>query len=137
MTDIESLARHAIDCGFAIHRDLGPGLFESVYQTLMVKLLEQRGLRVEAQKPISFVYAGIRFEDAFRADLLVEERLLVELKSLERVATVHSKQLLTYLRLMDLPLGLLMNFGAATFKEGVQRVLNAKADLSQVEIRRR
>jgi GxxExxY protein len=137
VANIEELAWQAIDCGFAIHRDLGPGLFESVYETLMASLLERRGLRVECQKPISFTYENIILKDAFRADLLVEGKLLIELKSVEKAAPVYPKQLLTYLRLMDLPLGLLMNFGAPTFKEGLQRILNSKADLTQIEIRGR
>lgn len=135
MTDVEEIARQAVDCGLTIHRDLGPGLFESVYETLMATLLTQRGLRVERQRPVSFVYANVTFEDAFRADLPVEEKLLIELKSVERIAPVHAKQLLTYLRLMNLPLGLLMNFGGVTFKEGLQRIINPRTDLSQLEIR--
>jgi GxxExxY protein len=130
----EQLARHVVDCGYALHRDLGPGLLESVYETLLFQLLQQRGLHVERQKPISFVYNDISLDDAFRADLLVEGELLVELKSIEKIAPVHMKQVLTYLRLMNLPLGLLVNFGAATFKEGVQRVLNTRADMSKIEI---
>jgi GxxExxY protein len=137
MHEIEGLAQHAVDCGFAIHRDLGPGLLESVYEELLAAALGHRGLRVERQKPISFSYNGRQFGDAFRADLLVEGRLLVELKSLEKVAPVHCKQVLTYIRLLGLPLGLLMNFGAATFKEGVQRILNTRVDLSEVELRLR
>ena len=122
--EIEALAREAVDCGFRIHRDLGPGLLESVYESIMVRSLEKRGLRVTCQKSISFTYDGLTFDDAFRADLVIEGRLLVELKSVEKIAPVHGKQVLTYLRLMKLPLGLLMNFGAATFKEGVQRIAN-------------
>ena len=124
--EIEALAREAVDCGFRIHRDLGPGLLESVYETIMVRSLEKRGLRVERQTPISFAYDGLTFDDAFRVDLVIDDRLLVELKSVEKIAPVHGKQVLTYLRLMNLPLGLLMNFGAATFKEGVQRVANGR-----------
>jgi GxxExxY protein len=122
--DVETLAREAVDCGFNIHRRLGPGLLESVYELLMAKALQKRGFRVERQRPISFEYEGITFAEAFRADLLVEGLLLIEIKSIEKAAPVHSKQLLTYLRLMKLPLGILMNFGLATFKEGVQRVAN-------------
>lgn len=136
MKAIEELARHTVDCGFAIHRDLGPGLLESVYEALLAQLLEQRGLRVERQKPISFEYSGKTFEDGFRADLLIEGRLLVELKSQEKIAPVHTKQVLTYLRLMELPLGLLINFGAAAYGDGVQRVLNTRADMSTLELRR-
>lgn len=112
MKNIELLARKAVDRGFAIHRDLGPGLLESVYETLLLRSLELDGLRVQRQKPISFEYHGIRLEEGFRADLLIEDQLLIELKSVEKLAPVHTKQVLTYLRLMNLPLGLLMNFGA-------------------------
>ena len=122
--DIELLAREAVDCGFHIHRELGPGLLESAYEILIAKSLERRGFRIERQKPISFVFNDIAFEDAFRVDVLVEGLLVIELKSVEKTAGVHVKQVLTYLRLMRLPLGLLMNFGAATFKEGVQRIAN-------------
>ena len=122
--DVEILAREAVDCGFNIHRELGPGLLESVYEVLMAKALQKRGFRVERQRPISFAYDGVTFEEAFRVDLLVEGLLLIEIKSIEKSAPVHGKQLLTYLRLMKLPLGLLMNFGLAKFKEGVQRVAN-------------
>ncbi len=99
-------------------------MLKSVYEALLSKVLARRGLSVERQKPISFEYDGITFDDGFRVDLLVEGRVLVELKSVEKVAPVHSKQLLTYLRLMNLPVGLLINFGSATLKEGLHRVVN-------------
>jgi iron complex transport system substrate-binding protein len=134
MKDIEALARQAIACGLTIHRDLGPGLLESAYEALMAQALNDIGLRVERQKPIPLLYKSVKLEEAFRADLLIEGLLLVELKSVEKLALVHSKQLLTHLRLLELPLGLLMNFGAASFKEGLQRVLNPRADMSKVEI---
>jgi GxxExxY protein len=126
--DIDLLAREAVDCGFAIHRDLGPGLLESVYEMVLARSLEKRGFRVERQRLISFEFDGMKFEDAFRADLLAEGKLLIEVKAVEKSALVHAKQALTYLRLMKLPLGLLMNFGLATFKEGVQRIANNHAD---------
>jgi GxxExxY protein len=122
--DIEGLATIAIDCGFKLHTGLGPGLLESVYEALLCESLKARGLRVERQKPIDIVYEGVSLNEGFRADILVEGRLLIELKSVERIAPVHGKQVLTYLRLLHLPLGLLMNFGAATFKEGIKRVSN-------------
>ena len=131
---IEGLARSAIECGLAIHRDLGPGLLESAYEVLLAESLLRRGLHVERQKSVSLLHNEIRIDDAFRADLLVEGQLLIELKSVETLAAVHSKQVLTYLRLLNLPLGLLMNFGAATFKEGVHRVLNMRADTSRIEL---
>jgi GxxExxY protein len=123
-TDIESLATIAIDCGYKLHESLGPGLLESVYEALLHQSLIKRGLHVERQKPIDIVYDTIVLNEGFRADLLIESKLLIELKSVERFAPVHGKQVLTYLRLMKLPLGLLMNFGAATFKEGIKRIAN-------------
>ncbi len=124
MDDIEAYAREAVDCGLRLHRRLGPGLFESVYETLLAMMLERRGLRVERQKVITADIDGIVFPNAFKIDILVESRLIIELKSVERALPVHLKQVLTYLRLMNLPLGLLMNFGEDTFKSGVKRVVN-------------
>jgi GxxExxY protein len=124
MTEIEKLAALAIECGFRIHRDLGPGLLESVYETLLTAKLTRAGVYVERQKPVSFEYEGFRIAEGFRADLLVDRLLIIEVKSTERLAAVHSRQLLTYLRLLELPLGLLMNFGGATFREGLKRVMS-------------
>ncbi len=137
MADIEDLARCALKTGLEIHRDLGPGLLESAYEALMAASLTRQGLRVERQKAISLVFRDVELEDAFRADLLVERVLLIELKSVEKTAPVHAKQVLTYLRLLDLPLGLLINFGAPTFKEGARRILNPRADLSKVRVWRK
>jgi iron complex transport system substrate-binding protein len=122
--DIETLAKIAVDCGFKVHERLGPGLLESVYEAVLAQSLALRGLAVERQKPVPIQLDGLTINEGFRADLLVERRLLIELKSVERLGPVHAKQVLTYLRLMDLPLGLLMNFGAATFREGIKRVAN-------------
>jgi GxxExxY protein len=127
--DVEALASEAIDCGLKLHQRLGPGLFESVYETLLAESLIRRGLAVERQKLISVEIDGIQLSDAFRADLLVEGQLLIELKSVERAAPIHVKQVLTYLRLMDLPLGLLMNFGEETFRMGLKRVVNSLSAL--------
>lgn len=121
---IEALANIAVDCGFHIHNDIGPGLLESAYEMLLFESLSKRGLRVERQVAVALKANGIVIDNAFRADLFVERTLLIEVKSTEAHAPVHAKQLLTYLRLMDLPLGLLMNFGAGTFKEGIRRVVN-------------
>jgi iron complex transport system substrate-binding protein len=122
--DVERLAKLAVDAAFHLHRDLGPGLLESVYETLLAMRLERLGLKVDRQKPIDIIYEGVRFRGAFTADLLVEDRLLLELKSTELTAPVHVKQLLTYIKLMELPLGLLINFGTASFREGIRRVGN-------------
>ena len=121
---IEELASAAVDCGFQIHKELGPGLLESVYEVVLAEALTQRGLRASRQRPVQISFRGINLPDAFRADLVVEDTLIIEVKSVERNAPVHAKQLLTYLRLMKQPLGLLMNFGCETFREGVKRVVN-------------
>lgn len=122
--DIEAIARTTIDCGFHLHCDLGPGLLESVYEILMAEALRDAGLRVERQAVVPIAYKNIVIDNAFRIDLLVEGQLVVELKSVERVAPVHGKQVLTYLRLLELPLGLLINFGQETFRDGVKRIAN-------------
>ena len=124
MKPLDDITGEIIDASIRLHRDLGPGLLESVYEAILLKILTKRGLAVERQKPICFEYDGIRFEDGFRVDLLVEGRVVVELKSVEKIAPVHGKQLLTYLRLMNLPVGLLINFGATTLKEGLHRIVN-------------
>ena len=122
--ELEDIARLCVDRGFRLHRDLGPGLLESVYETLLFESLRRDGLQVLRQQPVSVSHDGIVIENGFRFDLLVEDKLLIEIKSTEQHAAVHAKQLLTYLRLMGLPLGLLMNFGLATFKEGTRRLAN-------------
>ena len=122
--EIERVAAAVVDSAFKIHTRLGPGLLESVYEIILASVLERRGLRVDRQRPISFSYDGIEFGHAFRADLVVEERVIVEVKSIERLAAVHPKQLLTYLRLTNLHVGLLLNFGAPVMKDGIRRVVN-------------
>ena len=121
---LEAIAKIAVGCGFKLHDQLGPGLLESVYEILLCESLKQRGLVVEKQKVIPITYNGVKLDEGFRADLIIEGQLLIEVKSVERFAAVHGKQVLTYLRLMNLPLGLLMNFGAATFRDGLKRVAN-------------
>lgn len=124
MKALEDIAKISVDCGFHLHRDIGPGLLESVYEILLFESLKEKGLSVERQKVIPITFKGRVLEEAFRADLVVENQILIELKSTERYAPVHAKQVITYLRLMDLPLGFLMNFGAATFREGLKRLAN-------------
>jgi GxxExxY protein len=135
MKDVEMLSEIAVDCGLRIHQQLGPGLLESVYEALMASSLVRRGLSVERQKIIPIEFDGISFAERFRADLIVEGQLLIEIKSIERLAAVHGKQLLTYLRLTKQPLGLLMNFGAPTFKEGVKRVVNHHTNFASSRLR--
>jgi iron complex transport system substrate-binding protein len=124
MREIDEVSGEVLNVALRLHRDLGPGLLESVYEALLARRLEDIGLVVERQKAISADFESVHFEAAFRADILVEHRLLVEIKSVERLLPVHSKQLLTYLRLSKQPVGLLLNFGGATLKEGVKRVVN-------------
>ena len=125
MRERDRLTGEIVDAAYRIHTKLGPGLLESVYEAVLARTLEQRGLKVERQKPVPIEFDGLRFDEGFRIDLLVDDRVVVELKSVEQLAPVHSKQLLTYIRLLDLRVGLLINFGASTLKEGVRRVVNA------------
>jgi iron complex transport system substrate-binding protein len=122
--ELERATRIVVDCGYQIHRDLGPGLLESAYEALLAGATRQAGLSVQRQVPITMSYKGVVVDNAFKIDLLIEETLIVELKSIERLAPVHGKQVLTYLRLTQLPLGLLMNFNQATFKDGLRRIAN-------------
>ena len=122
--DLEAIAGIVVDCGFQLHTDIGPGLLENAYEALMAEALRQRGLSAVRQVQVPLRYRGVVVDNAFKIDLLVEQQLVVELKSIERLAPVHGKQVLTYLRLMQLPLGLLMNFGQATFKDGLRRIAN-------------
>jgi GxxExxY protein len=113
-----------IDASLMIHRELGPGLLESVYAAVLAAELRRRGRRVERQKKVSFTFNGMTFDDGLRIDLLVSNIVVVELKSVESLVAVHRKQVMTYLRLMQLPVGLLINFGGATLKEGLHRIIN-------------
>ncbi len=122
--EIEHIARIVVNCGFHLHRDIGPGLLESAYEALMFETLRRDGLAVQRQVAVPLRYNGVVVDNAFKVDLLIERRLIVELKSVEKLTPVHGKQVLTYLRLMKLPLGLLMNFGQATFKDGLRRIAN-------------
>jgi iron complex transport system substrate-binding protein len=134
MTEIgdaqNKIAKEILDAAFTLHRALGPGLLESVYEAILAHDLERQGLRVIRQMPISFDYDGLHFSDAGRIDLLVEGQIVVELKSVERFAPVHPKQVLTYLRLLKLPLGLLINFGMPMLKDGICRIANSYAATS-------
>lgn len=122
--DPEPIASAVIDAAIRIHRDLGPGLLESLYESILAGELDQQGFRVERRKPISFYYNGIRYADGFKVDLLVEGILVVELKAAEKIAPVFYRQLLTYLRALDLPIGLLLNFGGERLTDGLRRVCN-------------
>lgn len=124
LRESEQISGDIIDVSLRIHRDLGPGLLESVYEAVLASKLAEMGYSVARQRPIDIEFEGTRFEGAFRIDLLVEEQLLVEIKSVERLMPVHGKQLLTYLRLTHQPVGLLINFGCETLKEGLKRIVN-------------
>jgi GxxExxY protein len=118
------VAKNVVDVAYHIHKRLGPGLLESVYEVVMKHELSKRGFHVENQVPISVEWENQRLEVGFRADLIVDHCVIVELKSLETVAPVHKKILLTYLRIADRRLGLLINFGAELIKEGITRIVN-------------
>jgi GxxExxY protein len=124
MTENE-VATHVVDVAFKIHTTYGPGLLESVYETIMAYELKKRGLVIRRQQPIPVVHESIRMNVGFRADLIVENKVVVEIKSVEAIAPVHKKQLLTYLRLTDKRLGLLINFNVELIKNGISRVVNA------------
>ena len=118
------ISRIVVDCAIRLHRDLGPGLFESVYEVLLAYELKNAGLEVKRQVAIPIEYKGIVFDEGFRADIIIENKVILELKSLEAVAKVHKKQVLTYLRLTELKLGLLLNFGESLMKDGISRIIN-------------
>jgi GxxExxY protein len=113
-----------VDAAIAVHRELGPGLLESVYEVVLAHELKNRGLSIERQVPISIVYKGLRFDEGFRADIIVEQKVILELKSVERITRAHRKQIQTYLRLADCKLGFLLNFGDALMKNGIVRAVN-------------
>lgn len=117
------VAREVVDSALRVHSALGPGLLESVYEKAPAFELRRRGIEVLQQHPIPIVYESVRFEDGFRADLLVGRKVIVELKSIEEIAPVHKKQLLTYLKLSGLHLGLLINFNVVLIKDGIVRLV--------------
>lgn len=124
MKEVDDITGDVLDLALRIHRELGPGLLESVYETILAARLSAMGYDVARQRAIDVEFEGQRFDCAFRVDLLIDDRVVVEIKSVERLAPVHGKQLLTYLRLLKQPVGLLINFGGETLKEGVRRVVN-------------
>jgi GxxExxY protein len=121
---IDELSAIVIEEAIGIHREFGPGLFESVYEAVLVGRLRSRGLKVDKQVQIKAVFDGEIFDPAFKIDVLVDDRLVIELKAVEQLSKAHAKQLLTYLRLMHQPVGLLLNFSEATMKDGIRRVVN-------------
>ena len=138
MVDLEAISADVVDAALQLHRDLGPGLLESVYEMILAAELERRGHKINRQKPVDIAYGGLNFRAAFRIDLLVDDRLLIEIKSVEKLHAAHAKQLLTYLKLTEQPVGLLINFGGATLREGLRRIVNDhKSFASSRESKRR
>jgi GxxExxY protein len=127
MTENE-IGKIVVNAAVSIHRDLGPGLLETVYEVVLTHVLRQRGLAVERQVPVSIRYCGIRFDEGFRADIIIENKVILELKSVQTVSNAHKKQLLTYLRLSGLKLGYLLNFAEALMKDGITRTVNKLAE---------
>jgi GxxExxY protein len=121
---IDDISAIVVDECIAIHRELGPGLFESVYETVLAGRLEARGLKVARQVPVPLIVDGHTFEAAFKIDILVEDRLILEIKSVEKLSKAHARQLLSYLRIFKQPVGLLLNFSEATMKDGIRRMVN-------------
>ena len=127
MTENE-IGTMVVDSSIQLHRETGPGLLESVYETLLTYELEARGLSVQRQVPISMLYKGIRFDEGFRADIIVENKVILELKSVENTSKLHKKQVLTYLKPSGLKLGYLLNFGEERMVDGISRLLNGYID---------
>ena len=123
-----AIGKEVVDAAVQVHRQLGPGLLETVYEVVLARELERRGLRVERQVPVPVSYRGLRLEEAFRADIIVEGKVIPELKSVEQLSQVHAMQVFTYLKLTGLKPGLVLNFGANLMKEGIERVVNGLAE---------
>lgn len=124
MKELNLITGQIVNAAYLIHRQLGPGLFETVYEATLFHELNKRGLRVDRQKPIPIRYGDTSFDEGFRADLVVDDKVIVELKSVEKVLPVHKRQLLTYLRLGEMRVGLLINFGENLIKDGIHRIVN-------------
>lgn len=123
MTENE-LSKTIVDISYKIHIKLGPGLSESVYETILFHELSKKGLKVERQKPIPVIWDEIYLDIGFRSDLIVEDKVIIEIKSVEQISNVHPKQLLTYLKITDIKLGLLINFNESLLKNGIKRIVN-------------
>ena len=130
--DVERLAKAVVDATFSVHTELGPGLLESAYEACLSHELRLRGVKHQLQLPVPLDYKGIRIEIGCRADVVVEEKLLIELKSVDQLQPVHTAQVITYLRLKKFPLGLLVNFNEVLIKNGIHRVLNVPRSPAEV-----
>ena len=128
MRHIDEITHEVIGLSMRVHSALGPGLFESVYETVLAGKLLEAGYQVDRQLPIDIEFEGSRFANAFKIDLLVERQLIIEVKSAEKITPLHAKQLLTYLRLKQQPVGLIINFGCASLKDGIRRIVNDHKD---------
>jgi len=126
--DENGIGKVVVDAAIYVHRALGPGLLECVYEVALARVLEGRGLRVKRQVAVPITVFGEQFDEGFRADIVIENKVVLELKSVERVAAAHKKQIQTYLRLMNLKLGFLLNFGEALMKDGITRAVNGLED---------
>jgi len=123
-SEVERLAKITVDAAFAVHNELGPGLLESAYEACLSRQLELRGIRHQLQLPVPLEYKGLRVEIGYRADVVIEEKLLIELKVVDALLPVHTAQTITYLRIKKSPLGLLINFNEVLIKNGIHRILN-------------
>jgi GxxExxY protein len=128
--NVEELSAIAVDCGLRVHKDLGPGMLESAYEAVLAHLLTQNGLSVQRQKVIPITYNNLIIEQGFRADLIIENKLLIELKTVERLSQLHARQVRTYLKFTGLTVGLLMNFSTEKFTDGLERIVNNHGDTS-------
>ncbi|MEI8245132.1 MAG: GxxExxY protein [Lentisphaerota bacterium] len=122
----DEIGKIAVNCAVRLHKELGPGLLETVYEVLLAHELELNGLKVERQVPIPIEYHGIKFEEGFRADIVIENKVILELKSIEAINAAHKKQVLTYLKLTGCKLGFLLNFGEPLMKDGITRLINGQ-----------
>jgi GxxExxY protein len=123
-----TIGKEVVDAAVKVHRELGPGLLETVYEVVLARELERRGLQVQRQVPVAIIYGELHFDEGFRADIIVEDKVILELKSIEQLNKVHAKQLFTYLKLKGLKLGFLLNFGANLMKDGIERIVNGLAE---------
>ena len=127
MTENE-IGKEVIDSAILVHRELGPGLLETIYEVVLLHELRERGLKAKRQIPVAIKYRDIRFDEGFRADIIVENKVILELKAMEKITNVHKKQVLTYLKLTGMRLGYLLNFGEAMMKNGITRIVNGFPD---------
>jgi iron complex transport system substrate-binding protein len=135
MYDPDDVAGVIVDAAYHLHREVGPGLLESAYREILADELVRRGLPVERERPVPLTYRGRRYDLVYRADLIVAEAVAVELKAREQLAAVHTRQLFTYLKMLDLRVGLLINFGAPLMRDGIKRVVNGYLPSSHSTLR--